>query len=157
MDWENQILAHYTDNGNTLIAVIPQFAAPPGEYWSIDFLGIDLQSRSLLFIEVTEAQTPSPKLIDKIKRRGEWIPIIRQELIKNTKVVDDSWRHLTIVFVIDTRVEWLRERLQNPSDVSVEPLSNCCPYWLTGKEPRRGEPRIGSEAKAEPAVPPDRP
>ena len=142
MDWEKQILTHYTDNGSTLIAVIPQFAVPPGEYWSIDFVGIDLRSRSLLFIEVTEAQTPSPGLIDKINRRDEWIPIIRQVLIKNTKVVDDTWQHLTVVFVIDGRVDWFRKRLKNSHDVVVEPLSNCCPHWLTNKEPRRGEPRL---------------
>ncbi len=156
MDYESQILAHYTDNGKTHIAVIPQFAVPPGEQWSIDFVGIDLRSRSLLFIEVTEAQTPSKNFIDKLKRRGEWIPIIRKELIEKTKVVDDTWRHLTVAFVIDSRVGWLRNHLQNPSDVAVEPLSNCCPFWLTGREPRRGEPRIVSDAKAEPVAPPDR-
>ena len=144
MDWESQVREHYTDNGKTHIAVITQFAVPPDEQWSIDFVGIDLRSRSLLFIEVTEAQTPSKKFIDKLRRRDEWIPIIRRELIENTTVVDDTWRHLTVAFVIDSRVEWLRERLQYPSDsdLRVVPLSDCCPFWLTTREPRRGEPRV---------------
>ena len=103
MDYEREILAHYTDNGKTHIAVIPQFAVPPGEQWSIDLVGIDLRSRSLLFIEVTEKQTPSKAFIDKLKRRGKWIPIIRKELMEKTKVVDDTWPHLSLWHLSSTR------------------------------------------------------
>jgi hypothetical protein len=142
---ELEVLWHYTDNGKPQIAVIPQYAVPPLEQWSIDFLGIDLRSRSLLFIEVTAAQTPSRRFVDKLRRRHEWIPIVRKQLIEETTVIDKNWRHTTVAFVIDSRVEWLRRRLENPTDVIVEPLSNCYPYWLTGKEPLRGQPRLDLE------------
>jgi hypothetical protein len=142
MDWENAVLSHYTDNGKTNIALIPQYAVLPGEQWSIDFLGIDLRTPSLLFIEVTEAQTPSAKFVDKLRRRDEWIPLVRQHLITQSPIIDATWKHLTVAFVIDTNVDWLRRKLQNPSDVVVEPLSSCCPKWLAKSEPRRGWPRV---------------
>ena len=137
-EYELAILRHYTGNGRTQIAMIPQYAVPPGETWSIDFVGVDLRHRSLLFIEVSCAQTPS--CVDKIRRRDEWIPIVRAQLSEQSGVVDNTWKHLTVVFVIDSRVDWMRERLGHPQDVIVQPLSSCFPYWLTGKEPAIGQP-----------------
>jgi hypothetical protein len=140
--YELAVLHHYTANGGTQIAMIPQYAVPPGEMWSIDFVGIDLRYRCLLFIEVSSAQTPSDSCVDKLRRRDEWIPVVRQQLAAHSAVIDTAWKHLTVAFVIDSRVAWLRERLGNPSDVIVEPLSCCFPYWLTGKQPAVGQPRL---------------
>jgi hypothetical protein len=141
--FELQVLYHYTANGTTQIALIPQYSVPPAETWSIDFLGIDLKSKSLLFIEVCSAQTPSAKFVNKLMRRKEWIPIVRKRLIEETRVIDETWRHMTVAFVIDRKVEWLRGRLGNPSDVKVVPLSNCFPLWLTAKEKLAcGQPRV---------------
>lgn len=144
MDFEETVQYHYTYNGMTKIAIIPQYAVPPGEDWSIDLVGVDLVSRSLLFIEVTESQTPSAQLINKINHRNEWIPKVREDFINKTTVVNDTWRHVTVVFVIDSRVEWVKERISDLSDIRVEPLSSCCPFWLTTREPLRGEPRLHS-------------
>ncbi len=139
--YELAVLRHYTDNGKTQIAMIPQYAVPPGETWSIDFVGIDLRNQRLLFIEVSSAQTPSDSCIKKLRRREEWIPVVRQQLAENSSIVNAGWGHLTVAFVIDSRVAWLRERLDNPSDVAIEPLSRCFPDWLTGTRTTAGEPR----------------
>lgn len=133
--YELQVLELYTANGNTHVAMIPQYAVPPGEQWSINFVGIDLRGRRLLYIEVSSAQTPSARFIDKIRRRREWIPVVRKRLINETKVIDDTWSDSVVVFVVDHRVKWVKAKLGGPDDVAVEPLSRCFPNWLTGKPP----------------------
>lgn len=154
--YELAVLRHYTANGLTQIAMIPQYAVPPGETWSIDFVGIDLRYRCLLFIEVSSAQTPSSSCIDKLRRRDEWIPVVRQQLAAHSAIIDAAWQHLTVAFVIDSKVAWLRDRLGNPPDVIVEPLSRRFPYWLTGKQSSAGQPRLESTEAAQPAAGADR-
>lgn len=154
--YELEVLRHYTANGLTQIAMIPQYAVPPGETWSIDFVGIDLRYRCLLFIEVSSAQTPSAYCIEKLRRRDEWIPVVRQQLAAHSSIIDAAWKHLTVAFVIDSKVAWLRDRLGNPSDVIVEPLNSCFPFWLTGKQSSAGRPRLESIDAAQPAAEADR-
>ena len=138
---ELEVMKHYTANGSTQVAVIPQYSVPPGEQWSIDCLGLDLINRALLFIEVTGAQRPGPNFLDKIKRRREWIPLVRERLFQETRVVDPSWQDFVVVFVVDRVVDWVRAQLGNPGDVKIEPLSRCYPMWLTGRPHTPGEPR----------------
>jgi hypothetical protein len=129
--YELEVMRYLTENGKKYVAVIPQYAIPPNEQWSIDFVGIDLVNRELLYVEVTSAQTPSPRLIDKIKRNNEWTNIIRKNLQEKTKgIINSEWKDKIVVFVIDNKVNYLSKKLNGCSDIEIKPLSVCFPEWL---------------------------
>jgi hypothetical protein len=138
---EIRVLEHYTGNGGTNIAMIPQYAIPPGEQWSIDFVGVDFERRALLYIEVSSSQRPTARTLDKMRRRTEWIPVVHRRLADASPVIDDKWIDFAVIFVVDRVVESVKRKLGSPTDLAVEPLSRCYPTWLTGKPYIPAEPR----------------
>jgi hypothetical protein len=149
---ELEVLKHYTANGRTSIAMIPQYAVPPGEQWSIDFVGIDFERKALLYVEVSSSQRPSARTLDKMRRRQEWIPVIRQCLTAASPVINDTWTDFPIMFVVDPAVASVRRKLGFPTDLAIEPLSRCYPEWLTTQPYRVAEPRPAKASSSSPAA-----
>ena len=123
--YEAEVMRFLTDNGKRQLAVIPQYAVPPNESWSIDFLAFDLKNKKIIFVEVTK--TPNQKLIDKINERAKWIAVTKRHLVEETSVVTNSWEHIVWIFVPGNSIGKIQGKIVGEKDYDFFPLKACLP------------------------------
>jgi hypothetical protein len=128
MDFESVVMYYLAAEG---LFLSPQFSVKDssgGEWSCPDFVALDFSKREVQVVEVTTAATVSG-IVEKLeKREDQWFRHLRPQLARRG-VVDESWKYLVRVFVRESNVEMIRQKLSDAEDVVVEPIEKIAFSW----------------------------
>src|SRR5882762_8106892 len=126
MDRHEEAVMHcLTANGETFVS--PELDL--GNGWSRpDFVAIRPPKKKAYVVEVTASGHPS-ELVEKINaRENQWLRVLRQHL-ERAEIADSTWSYSVLVFVRRDQLEWMQNRINDKTRVTVLCLEEASSDW----------------------------
>lgn len=124
-EYAQSVMRCLTANGETFVA--HEYPVEGG--WSYpDFVALRSRLKTVYVVIVSPAGDLSELGRKVMAREDYWIAHLRPQLSR-LKLAGSDWRYQVLVFIQEEQIEWFREKIGSPNDVTVLSLEQAIQHW----------------------------